>query len=288
MSLVTYAADLLQDIEYARPDGVSLRLDAAVPQGDGPFPAVIIVHGGGWVRGDRRSDVQPLFAPLAAAGFAWFSIDYRLTTDWMRFGEAVDDVEEAIRFVKSHAKNYRVDASRIGLIGESAGGQLAAMAALRIGAESPVRAVVALYTPMDLVGLARTSAFAPEQIRNALAGSPMEPYVVARLSKLSPIENVAPNMPPFLLIHGTDDPLVPYEQSRLMYATMSRAGASCELYTVPGAGHGLLWWESDPAMARGYKREMVHWLNRHLGTHGKVDLSISHNGTDPEHKLSRP
>jgi alpha-L-fucosidase 2 len=269
MNLVTFAAEMLRDIEYARPDGVILKMDASVPQGDGPFPAVIIVHGGGWVHGDRRKDVEPLFGPLTEAGYAWFSIDYRLTTDWMRFGEAVVDVEDAVRFVKTHAAAYHVDATRVALLGESAGGQLAAMAALRSPAEMRVRAVIALYTPMDLVGLARTSAFAPEPIRNALAGSPLEAAVAARLGQLSPIQNVDRNTPPFLLIHGTDDPLVPYEQSRLMYESMSRVGANCELYPVPGAGHGILWWESKPAIAGGYKREIVRWLNEQFHRQGK-------------------
>jgi alpha-L-fucosidase 2 len=185
----------------------------------------------------------------------------------MRFGEAVDDVEAAVRYVKAHAAEFRVDPRRIVLIGESAGGQLASMAALKCPADLRVRAVVALYTPMDLVGLARTSAFAPEPIREALSGSPFEALVVSRLGQLSPIRNVKPDSPPFLLIHGTDDPLVPYEQSRLMYESMSRAGATCELYPVPGAGHGMIWWESNPVMAGGYKREMVRWLNEQLGDH---------------------
>jgi alpha-L-fucosidase 2 len=261
MSLATHAAEMVRDIEYAHPDGVSLRLDACLPHGKGPFPAVVIVHGGGWVRGDRRTDVAPLFAPLTGAGFAWFSIDYRLTTDWMRFGEAVADVEDAVAFVRSHAGHYHVDTRRIALLGESAGGQLAAMAALRGPANARVRAVVALYTPMDLVGLARTSVFAPEPIRAALAGSPLESAVAARLGQLSPVQNVNRDTPPFLLIHGTSDALVPYEQSRLMYDSMSRAGVSCELFPVPGAGHGILWWESNPAIASGYKQEIVRWLN---------------------------
>src|SRR5215475_11163493 len=101
ISSSAFAASTYNDIEYSRMTGVPLLLDAAIPRGSGPFPAVIIVHGGGWVRGDRRVDVQPLFEPLTAAGFAWFSISYRLMTDITQFGDAVQDVEAAIRFVKN-------------------------------------------------------------------------------------------------------------------------------------------------------------------------------------------
>src|SRR5215475_13366419 len=78
-------ASTYNDVEYSRMAGVPLLLDAAIPHGTGPFPAVIIVHGGGWVRGDRRVDVQPLFQPLREAGLAWFSISYRLMTNVTQF-----------------------------------------------------------------------------------------------------------------------------------------------------------------------------------------------------------
>ena len=94
---------IYRDIEYTRPGGVRLALDAAIPRAALPCPAVIVVHGGGWVRGDRRTDVEPLLQPLSDAGFAWFSIDYRLMTDVTQFGAAVEDVAAAIQFVKANA-----------------------------------------------------------------------------------------------------------------------------------------------------------------------------------------
>ena len=146
MATIGFAAELHRDVEYSRAEGLSLRLDASIPDGTGPFPAAIIVHGGGWVRGDRKYDVAPLFKPLADAGFAWFSIDYRLASDPLHFGIAVNDVEAAIRFVKERAQDYRIDADRIALIGESAGGQLAGMAALNNARGTSVKAVVAIYS----------------------------------------------------------------------------------------------------------------------------------------------
>lgn len=186
---------------------MSLRLDASLPSRTEPVPAVIIVHGGGWVRGDRRIDVQPLFKPLSDAEFAWFSISYRLAADVTQFGLAVDDVEQAVRFVKAHAAEYKVDPNRIALIGESAGGQLAAIAALRAGPDASVRAVVALSTPTDLVSLFQDSAFIPAQIRNGVRGTPWESLLLAGLSQLSPIENVRGDMPPSFLSTGLPIPL---------------------------------------------------------------------------------
>lgn len=261
---VLQAAPLhFNDVEYARPDGMSLRFDAAIPPGPGPFPAAVIVHGGAWVRGDKRIDVAPLFEPLADAGIAWFSISYRLVTDPMQFGTAIDDVEDAVRYLKAHAAEYRIDPNRMALVGESAGGQLAAMAALN-APDLGIKAVVALYTPTDLVALAKSSKLTPEAIRAAMRGTPWEGLIVARLTELSPIEHVHRGMPPFLFIHGTADTLVPFEQSSRMCERMKSAGASCEVYPVPGAGHGIRWWESGPN-ATAYKRRMVGWLKAQLG-----------------------
>src|SRR3954452_12951842 len=117
--------EVRRDIEYARVGDTRLAFDAAIPKTAEPCPAVIVVHGGGWVRGDRRLDVAPLLDPLSDAGFAWFSISYRLMNDFTQFGAAIDDVSAAVRFVKTRAAEYRIDPDRIALLGESAGGQLA-------------------------------------------------------------------------------------------------------------------------------------------------------------------
>jgi acetyl esterase len=254
-----------RDIEYARPNGSSLLLDACIPAGAAKAPGVIIVHGGGWVRGSRRVDVAPLFEPLSAAGFAWFSIDYRLATDVAQFGVAIDDVEHAIRFVKSHAPEFNIDPNNLALIGESAGGQLAAMAVLRGAPDTCVKAVVAFYAPTDLVTLVKNSEYIPERIRRSVQGTPWESLILAGLAQLSPANNVRRDMPPFLFVHGTEDPLVPFSQSRDMCNRMRQAGASCEVYPVEGAGHGLRWWESYPRLAAAYKRKMIDWLSEQLG-----------------------
>ncbi len=258
------AHELRRDIVYSRVDGADLLMDASIPAGP-KAPGVIIVHGGGWVRGDRELDVEPLFKPLSDAGFAWFSIDYRLARDVTQFGVAIDDVENAVRFVKSHAVEFNIDPDRIALVGESAGGQLAAMAALRAGPAESVKAVVALYAPTDLVSLLKNSTYIPARIRNSVEGTPWEALILAGLAQLSPIANVRRDMPPFLFIHGTADPLVPISQSRDMCSRMRQVGASCEVFPVEGVGHGIRWWDSYPKPAAAYKHKMVEWLRRQLG-----------------------
>jgi len=264
MGTLAAAAEIRTDIEYSRAGGTSLRLDASIPDGRGPFPAVIIVHGGGWVRGDKRIDVAPLFKPLSDAGIAWFSINYRLAGDPLSFGIAVHDIEAAIRFVKENAGEYRIDPDRLALIGESSGGQLAGMAALNGAPGTSVKAVVALYTPTDLVALVKDSELIPSSIRDAVKGTPFEGLLLARLAQLSPIEKVRAGMPPFLLIHGTADPLVPFAQSRAMCSRMQSVGANCDLFKVPGGGHGMRRWEGNPEISGPYKREMIHWLLEQL------------------------
>src|ERR1700683_3541179 len=111
----------LKDIEYGRAGKHSLRLDLHIPDGTGPFAAVILVHGGAWVAGDRINSVQPLFQSLSDAGFAWFSISYRLAGDVVRkptggavqVGTAENDVRRAVAFVKQHASEYRVNPNKV-------------------------------------------------------------------------------------------------------------------------------------------------------------------------------
>jgi acetyl esterase len=250
-----------RDIEYGRAGGQSLQLDAFLPEGAGPFPVAIIVHGGGWVAGDRRGNVEPLFQPLVDAGFVCFSISYRLAKELSVLGAAIEDVEQAIRYVQAHSAEFNGDRDRIALVGESAGGQLAAMAALGKNGTA-IKAVLALYAPTDLEQLARDSKVIPEPFRLAVQGTPWEGAVWARLRQLSPVNLVRSGMPPFLLIHGTADALVPFEQSRNMCRAIRNAGGTCDLLAVNGGGHGMRGWES--AGLTSYKRLMIDWLRKRL------------------------
>src|SRR5690349_23516314 len=128
VSLVTLLSTDQKAVEYGRPGGHVLLLDLHVPDGQGPFPAAILVHGGGFDAGSRATNMSPTFQPLADAGFAWFSIDYRMAPEF-RFPEARADMDAAIAWVKANAATYKVDPAKIVIAGESAGGFLVNYAA---------------------------------------------------------------------------------------------------------------------------------------------------------------
>jgi len=264
-------AEDLKDIEYGQAGKVTLRLDAHIPDGRGPFDVAILVHGGAWVAGDRINNVRPLLQPLTDAGIAWFSISYRLAADVarnpvgaaMQMGTAESDVRRAVAFVKEHATEYRVNANKIVLIGESAGGQLAAMAALRPGTDGAVQGVVAFYTPSDLAALVRTSALIPDNVRDAVKGTMFDNILMAGLTEFSPINAVSSASPPFLLIHGSDDNVVPLAQSERFCDKLRESNVGCEIYTVKGGAHGIRAWEL--AKLTDYKAPMIRWIQKVLG-----------------------
>lgn len=255
------AADF-KDVEFANPGGVCLTLDAHVPDSPGPFPAAILVHGGGWVAGDKEQYITYIFQPLADAGFAWFSINYRLAPQF-RFPADADDVESAIRFVKSNTAKYKVDPKRIALIGESAGGHLVSYVGARNREDARVAAVVSMYGVHDFVAAAVQWKPVPHELFDLFGIQAITAENVPILIKASPVIYVAKDMPPFLLMHGAKDEDVPYEQSVEMCQKMKQAGARCDLITVEGAPHGMDHWESHPEWL-WYKKALVDWLKHTL------------------------
>ena len=263
------------DVEFARPGGKPLLVDLHVPEGPGPFPAAILVHGGGFDEGSRSTNVRPLFDVLAGAGLAWFSIDYRLAPEF-HFPQASEDVRSAILWVKANAAAYRVDISKIALIGESAGGFLVNYAGTHETPETRVAAVVDFYGPVDYGKLAELRRDHPERFnmttinRHASNGGgihffgaeQLDEAGLAKLRALAPIAAVHPGMAPFLCIHGTRDDQVAYEQSPAMCDAMHKVGAACELITIEGGGHGTAGWRA-PEMQH-WKPEMVAWLKKTL------------------------
>jgi acetyl esterase len=255
------AADF-KDVEYARAGGVRLTLDAHVPDGPGPFPAAILVHGGGWVAGDKQQYITYIFQPLTDAGFAWFSINYRLAPQF-KFPADADDVETAIRFVKANATKYKVDPHRIALIGESAGGHLVSYVGSRNENDSRVAAVVSMYGVHDFVAAAVAWKPLPHEILDLFGIGAVDALTAPTLIKASPVLYISKTMPPFLLMHGSKDEDVPYEQSVEMCDKMKQAGARCDLITIEGAPHGMDRWEPHTEWL-WYKKALVEWLQKIL------------------------
>jgi len=235
-----------------RPLELDLFRPAAVgPSAERPLPAVVYLHGGGWRQGARDMtspafrDWQPgLLTRVAAAGFAVVCPDYRLSGE-ARFPAQLDDVQRALDWVTDRGAEHGIDAGRILLWGDSAGGHLAALAALRGGARSGIRGVVAWYPVTDLVGIqADAEAIGgephntPDARETALLGG-----LICDLPELaadaSPVSHAAAATAPFLLAHGTADLGVPFAQSVRLRDALLAAGAEVTLHAVEGADH--LW-----------------------------------------------
>ena len=226
------------------------------------------------------TNVRPLFMPLADAGFAWFSIDYRLAPK-VHFNEAMDDVFTAIKWVKAHAAEYHVDAKRIALIGESAGGYLVNYGGTHLTPATSVAAVVDFYGPSDYALLSMLRRDHPDRFnmqsisRHAANGGgihffgveQLDDAGIAKLHAVSPISGVHKGMPPFLCIHGTKDDQVNFEQTPPFCAAIKAAGSNCEIITIEGGGHGMSTWK-DPAMQH-WKPEMIAWLQKTMPANAK-------------------
>ncbi len=245
---------LWKDITYARPGGRDLRMDAFIPTGSGPFPAILIAHGGGWEAGDKVTYVSPVFGPLARAGFAWFSIDYRLTP-YVRNPEQLDDLRTAIRYVRSHAARFHIDPHRLAILGESASGQMVAQVASEPCPGCEVQAAVSFYGVYDF------TAWAGDPGSRTMLDRIFGQWDTAALQRYSPLFHVRPDLPPLLLIQGTKDELYP---GTLAYAKkLKDAGARHELILLDGAPHGMENWAGHPEW-ESYKHRMIAWLQAAL------------------------
>lgn len=266
LALAPLRGALQTDVEYGNAGGESLRLDVCVPEGAGPFPAVILVHGGGWNAGDKsggrlKGYMAPMQEPLTQAGFAWFSINYRLSPKFA-YPACIEDVETAIRWVKAHAAEYRLDPARIALAGESAGGHLVALAAVRMTDATRLAAVIPFYGRHDLVGdVPIGGKLAPNLAALFARPETLDAQTETLLRAASPLDLVRPGLPPFLLVHGTADQSVPYQQSVALEARLRVAGVPCDFITIKDGPHGMLYWEK---FAPDYKAQVVAWLIKTL------------------------
>ena len=255
------------NIEYAQVGGEHLLLDAFTPEIKRLLPAVIFVHGGGWSSGDKTDGNYPLFLPVAKRNIAWFTINYRLAPKH-NYPAPIEDVFAAIRWVKAHAKEFNIDPNRIALVGESAGGQIVAQAAMLAKDDTRVAAVVPFYAPIDFIldmerrGGLSTSMRGYFGRKEAIA----DEATLQLLREASPINHIYPGLPPFLLVHGTGDMSVLYNWSPLFQSKLKAAGVSCDLITIPDGTHGMAGWEN---IAPDYKEKVADWIAEKLGKNQK-------------------
>lgn len=266
LSLVV-RAEIKRDVEYGQAGGDRLLLDAQVPEGDGPFPVVILVHGGGWRRGDKGgsdrpgdgADITPWFEPLTRAKYVWFSINYRLAPKH-RWPACFEDLQAAVRWAKAHAAEYKGDPKRLALFGHSAGGHLVTMLATQSKEDTRVQAVVGFAPVTDHEFKLVQRGGLGDGLQDLL-NKPKEitPESLHALRAISPINRVRPGMPPVLLLHGEADRTVDPQQSANFQRQLRKNGVACDLIMVKGAPHSLLEWEKlDPE----YKAKLLAWLEK--------------------------
>ena len=216
------------------------------------------MHGGGWTGGDKAAaGIAPLFAPLARAGHAWFSVNYRLAPA-NKFPACTQDVEAALRWVKAHAAEWRVDPDRIALLGFSAGGHLVSLIGARGGPELGVRGVVAFSGVHDL---AAYQAGHTAVLKTLFGRDILDADAREALRAASPQAHVRAGLPPFLLLHGTADKLVDFSQAENFHTALLAAGGDSDLFTITGAGHNVSAW---PGTRPGWREKLLEWLGQKL------------------------
>ncbi|MGQ9780075.1 MAG: alpha/beta hydrolase fold domain-containing protein [Bacillota bacterium] len=232
-----YPWRLEKDLVYGRRPEGSLRLDLYLPVGaEGELPGVLMIHGGGWVAGSKAF-YRGLGRLLASHGFLAAAVDYRLLTQ-APWPAPLEDCAAALAWLRREGRRWGLAPERVALLGDSAGAHLAAMLALEVSSSAPVRGVVAYYGPFLLTEPALPGW--PRRCQERLLGGPLEdPAVMERAKALSPVYLVRGTPPPFLLVHGELDSVVPYKSSQLMAETLRAAGGEVELVAVKGAEHGL-------------------------------------------------
>jgi len=272
-SIGPYQVEVLVGLSYAKVGQGNLLADVYRPyDASGPLPAVVVVHGGAWRYFDRHV-TEGMARVLASQGFVAVTVDYRLS------GEAVwpacfQDIKAAVRWIRANANRFDIDPQRIGAIGDSAGGHLVAMLGTAraeanlegdegvTGISSAVSAVVAYYGVFDMTSMTpavREKGPIPRLLGTSFKDQP------DLFRQASPITYVDKSDPPFLLIHGRNDRVVPVEQSMQMEAALKAAGVPVKLLLVENADHMLVkkGAQIDPPLV-GIDRQVIEFLQQQL------------------------
>lgn len=260
-----------KDITYCSPENIPQKFDLYKPsnRSEQLVPLVIHIHGGSWNSGQKSSvDVIDYLENLATNGFAVASINYRLAPTYS-FPTQLQDIKCAVRYFRSNANTYGLDANRIAVIGESAGGHLAALLATTAddrsfetaeytGVSEQVKAVVDLFGPANLTSFQTYSPIIKNGIQTLLGTYPSD--------RASPTYYVRSNSPPFMIIHGEDDAIVPISQSKELISELQKANVYNQFISVKYAGHGLIATGSKPIepSIETINSEIIMFLKRYL------------------------
>ncbi len=244
------------DIPYAATDHPRQRLDLLLPKNrsaDKPLPVIVAVHGGAWLGGNKRDGLGFLVPFVASGKYAGASIGYRLSRD-ATWPAQIHDCKAALRWLRGNAAKYNLDPERIGVIGFSAGGHLVAMLGTAgdvselegdlgefTDQSSRVTCVVDFFGPTNFLTIgdhpSQIQHYADDAPEALLLGSAI-PADEAKARQASPITFVTPDDAPFLIVHGTNDPLVPHPQSEEIRDALRKAGVPVALITVQDGSHG--------------------------------------------------
>ncbi len=254
---------MLTELEYANIDGQSLKIEVRSPEikTDKPSPAVVVIFGGGWMSSTKDRESY-YYDALVAAGLTVFSPEYRFASEKARWPACLNDVRAAVKWVVAHAKEYGSDGTRIGISGYSAGGQLAAHAAM-VDPIPQIAAVALISTPTDFVYDNFRRGGEPGPSAKALFGKEkFDEELLEIYWRLSPINYVRPGLPPFYLVNGTADKTVPHALSEHMHQRLSDVGIKSDLYSIKDAPHRISDW---PQFDDKWAERLAGWFVRTLG-----------------------
>ena len=248
---------VMQDISYAGTDNARQTLDLALPikrTSDMPLPVIAFIHGGGWRGGSKDGGLNRIRSFLKSGNYAGVSIGYRLSNE-AKWPAQIHDCKAAIRWVKANAVKHGLDGSKIAVHGTSAGGHLVAMLGTSAGVKAmdgsigaytsqstKVACVVDYFGPTNFLRMndfeSRIDHDAKGSPEGLLIGGPVQDNKKKTLTA-DPISYVSKEDSPFLIMHGTKDMAVPYNQSVILYSALKKIGVPSALLTVTGGGHGV-------------------------------------------------
>src|SRR5215813_4124648 len=285
----------LLDIPYGKANGRLLSLDALRPERDSgaSLPVVLWLHGGGWYSGNKRFVIYTHKLDfLVRSGFVIASAEYRLS-DEARFPAQIHDVKAAIRWLRARPEVLGINPERVALAGFSAGAHLAALAATTVGVpelegesgspgySTSVQAAIAMAAPTDFTR--NPAATDPSLNPNSVGGAiPEQRLLGGRIEELptlarlaSPATFIGSDTPPILIIHGSDDEIVPVSQAEYLYQALEAKGIKVTFIRVEGGNHGC-WPAGQPYPSKPLPSRLERWMLEFLEKHllGKPGFNL--------------